>query len=71
MRALVAPGSGADIAPDWLIGEVTQYSKAEHQRSERVAAELKRRKGGKGDPKAAPQDGQGGGRGKGKGKKGQ
>ena len=70
MRALVAAGSGSDIAPDWLIGEVTQYFKSEYQRSERVAAELKRRMG-KGDPKAAPQDGQGGGRGKGKGKKGQ
>ena len=70
MRAMVALGSGSDIAPDWLIGEVTQYSTAAYSRSECVAPELKRRKG-KCDSKAAPQDGQGGGRGKGKGQNGQ
>ena len=48
-----APGSGVDIAPGWLVNEVTVYSKAEHQRSERVLAEARRRtKGGKGEGKS-------------------
>ena len=49
LRAVAAPGSGIDIAPNWLITEATTHSKMEHQRSERVASELKRRAGPKGD----------------------
>ena len=48
IRAVVAPGSGADVAPPWLVQEATLFGKQEHQRSERVAAELKRRQGGGG-----------------------
>ena len=64
IRAVVAPGSGADVAPSWLIQEATLLGKQEHQRSERVAAELKRRQGGGGG-----QFDHDGGKGK-KGKKG-
>ena len=62
IRAIVAPGAQADLAPTWLISEATLHSKQERQRAERVAAELKRR-GNKGDAAAEP-------KGKGKGKKG-
>ena len=31
-----APGTRADVAPSWLVDEVTSHSKAEYQRSERV-----------------------------------
>ncbi len=56
LRAVVAPGSAVDIAPNWLISEATMHSKMEHQREERVHAELRRRAGrgggsGKGDGK--------------------
>ena len=50
MRAVTAPGSGVDIAPNWLITEATTHSKQEYQRAERVSNELRRRgKGDKGD----------------------
>eukprot|EP00959_Pyramimonas_sp_CCMP1952_P395738 8292080-Pyramimonas_sp.AAC.1 len=49
LRAVAAPGSAIDIAPNWMIGEATLHSKLEHQRDERVQAELRRR--GKGDNK--------------------
>ena len=38
MLGLRVPGGGADVAPSRLISEVTNFSKAEHQRSERVSA---------------------------------
>ena len=38
MLAVKAPGVGVDLAPGWLVSEVTQYSKVEHQRQERVKA---------------------------------
>ena len=44
IRAIAAPGSGIDVAPEWLISEATTFSKAEHQRSERVNNEWRRRK---------------------------
>ena len=36
MLAVKPPGSSADIAPEWLVSEVSLYSKYEHQRAERV-----------------------------------
>ena len=54
IRATAAPGSGLDTAPEWLIADATTHSKLEHQRSERVNAELRRRTpqgNGKGDGK--------------------
>ena len=51
MRAVQPPGSGVDLAPRWLVEEVTVFSKQEHQRAERVAAELRRRQW---KPKAGP-----------------
>ena len=65
IRAVVAPGSNADIAPGWLVTDATVHSKAEFQRSERVQTEARRR------PTAAARGGaalHGKGRGKGKGK---
>ena len=38
MLALHAPGSATDVAPSWLVADVTLHSKTEHQRSERLAA---------------------------------
>ncbi len=35
LLAVKPPGVGVDLAPGWLVSEVTQYSKAEHQRRER------------------------------------
>ena len=61
LRAVAAPGSQVDIAPGWLIGEATLHSKLEHQREERVQAELRRRQP-KGDPKGGKPP-KGGGRG--------
>ena len=46
--AIKAPGISMDLAPKWLIDDVTGYSKAEHQRNERVAA-AKRNRRGRGD----------------------
>jgi hypothetical protein len=62
LRAVVAPGSSVDIAPNWLISEATLHSKMEHQREERVHAELRRRAGrgdghGKGDRKGKDKTG--------------
>ena len=61
MRAVAAPGSGVDIAPSWLVSDVTAHSKMEHTRAERVTAEQRRR---------TPMDPKGkeGPKGKGKGK---
>ena len=38
MLALAAPGSNADVGPEWLITEATLHSRSEHTRNERVAA---------------------------------
>ena len=62
IRGIVAPGAQSDLAPTWLVSEATLHSKQEHQRAERVSAELKRR-GNKNDWAPDP-------KGKGKGKKG-
>ena len=43
LRAVLAPGSGVDIAPNWLISEATTHSKMEYQREERIGSELRRR----------------------------
>ena len=47
MLRVVPPGAGSDIAPHWLISDVTAYSKSEHQREERVHTTERRRNGGK------------------------
>ena len=40
MLAVQAPGAKMDIAPEWMVSDATAYSKTEHQRDERVAAQL-------------------------------
>ena len=66
MLAIKAPGAASDVAPTWLVNEVTAHSKAEFQRAERV-----RKGGGKGDPKGKPDKDKGKDpKGKGKGKDG-
>ena len=55
---ITPPGSGLDIAPSWLISDVTAYSKAEFQRKERVRTQETRQRRSTDD------------KGKGKGKKG-
>ena len=70
IRAIVAPGTGVDVAPSWLVSDATTHSKQEHQRTERVSSELKRRgnqKGDKDDGKGKTPKGDGRGKG-GKGK---
>eukprot|EP00972_Heterocapsa_arctica_P019810 2922351-Heterocapsa_arctica.AAC.1 len=59
MLAVRAPGAGVD-APSWLVADVTTFSKAEHQRSERV-------QGRRGGGYRARGRGDGGGKGRGKG----
>ncbi len=56
--AIKPPGAETDVAPTWLANEATLYSKAEHQRSERVRQSKPKGKGKKGK-----------GKGKGKGEK--
>ena len=68
MLAVKAPGVGVDLAPGWLVSEVTQYSKVEHQRQERVKASGRggRRGGraaGQANQQQAPQGEQAGGAG--------
>jgi hypothetical protein len=58
MLAMAAPGTGADIAPAWLVGESTAYSREEFSRGLRSHS-------GRGS--GAPDDG-GRGRGKGRGR---
>ena len=38
MLGVVPPGTATDLAPSWLVSDVTVFSKTEHQRDERVAA---------------------------------
>ena len=47
MLAVRAPGSAVDVAPTWLVQEITTFSKAEHQRGERVITAAKREAHGK------------------------
>jgi hypothetical protein len=57
MRAIRTPGSGADVAPEWLVDSVTTFSRSEHRRDEQLASEIRRRGGkdkGKGKGKEAP-----------------
>ena len=61
MLAVNPPGSGVDLAPDWLVTEATAHSAAEFKRVERVTKLAGGRGGIKGSPK-------GGGRGDPKGK---
>ena len=57
MRAVIIPGTGADIAPSWLVDSVSSWSKQEHQRDQRVFEEQKRReKKGKGKGKDKDKD---------------
>ena len=73
MLAISPPGAGLDIAPSWLVNDVTIYSKNEHQRGERVtAADHVRHRQNKGDAKGdgKGKDGKGTGKGKGKGRGG-
>ena len=44
IRGLHPPGSGVDLAPEWLVAEATTFSKAEFQRAKRVESELERRR---------------------------
>ena len=64
MMAIRPPGSSTDIAPSWLVNEVTNYSKSEHLRWQRVT----QRKGGRGKG-GDPEGGDGRGRGRGRGTK--
>ena len=60
MLATVPPGSMVDIAPSWLVEQVTATLRADHQRSERVAAARKRRPGnGEGKDKGKSDVGKG------------
>ena len=43
MRAFSTPGSSRDIVPSWMVSEASTFSKTEHQRSERVESEIRRR----------------------------
>ena len=43
MRAFSSPGSARDIVPGWMVSEASAFSKVEHQRSERVETEIRRR----------------------------
>jgi len=61
------PGSRVDIAPSWLVAEVTAHSKAAHQRQERVSSARNVQNRAKADPKGKGGKGGKGGRGKGKG----
>ena len=65
MLAVAPPGMQVDLAPSWLVDEVTTHSRNEHQRAERVAAS---KRGGKGS--VGTGDGDGRGRGRGRGRKG-
>ena len=46
MLAPRVPGSAADIAPTWLAADVTQNTKTEHQRTERLSSAAQRSGGG-------------------------
>jgi hypothetical protein len=45
MLAVKPPGSGSDIAPEWLVSSATLHSKSEYQREERVRHETKTQRG--------------------------
>ncbi len=62
MLAVAVPGHQTDLAPTWMVTDVTDHSKREHQRVQRVAAE---RRGfrGRGDGRARGGRGEGDGRG--------
>ena len=60
MLAVKAPGIGVDLAPSWLVREVTDYRRNDHQRRERVRANSRPADRGRG---RAGRDGRGGGRG--------
>ena len=59
MRAVSTPGAVNDVVPSWLVNEATVYSKAEFQRTKRIAVESRRRQ-------RTTQKGDDKGRGKGK-----
>ena len=48
MLAIKAPGVGMDLAPEWLVNQVTTYSRNDHQRREHVASGIQLRGRGRG-----------------------
>ena len=61
MLGIKAPGSSSDVAPGWLVQEVTAYSTSEYKR-----AALVKKGGGKGDKNDKGKvKGKAGGRGRG------
>ena len=67
MLGVVPPGTATDLAPSWLVSDVTVFSKTEHQRDERVAAAASIRQRYAQDPGKGDKDK---GRGRGRGDKG-
>ena len=65
MLGVTAPGSGTDIAPEWMVASATSASKAEHQRTERVRTEQRWTAPPSGSGKGAEGKGKKGGKGKG------
>jgi len=68
MLGVRPPGVQTDVAPVWLVDNVTQHSKAEFQRADRVAkgnkteATINRRRGGPKGDKGGKGDGKSGGK---------
>ena len=68
MLGVRPPGAQTDIAPVWLVDNVTQHSKAEFQRADRVArgtrneVTINRRRGGPKGDKGGKGDGKSGGK---------
>ncbi len=71
MLAIQAPGAATDIAPAWMVSDATVFSKAEHQRAERVTAASRGRGTGGGSYGGGSNRGGGGGAGpRGRGNRG-
>jgi hypothetical protein len=77
MLAVATPGDKKDLAPTWLINEVTALSKSDHQRTERVSHKPRggglgvARGGGRGGRGRGDDDGSAeNGRGRGRGRRG-
>ena len=68
MLAVATPGMKKDVAPTWLINEVTAAAKMDHQRAERVGGRGRRPPRGRG--RGADADGGGGDQPDGKGGRG-
>ena len=64
MLGIKAPGTSSDVAPPWLVQEVTAYSTAEHKRRTQVKKGGGKGKDGKDKGKPGKGDkGKGGGQG--------